>query len=169
MVLAGRPAEEILSTLSELLDHERQDDTMFATMCMLSVHPDRTSGWVRMAGHLPPLLLSRAGVSELPTRPAAPLGLSEVRDWPGIPIRLEGSWSILLFTDGLIEGRIGMGSERLGSEGLMDLIRQIPSTPGRPGEELLDQVIDRVRELNGGDLDDDLAVLALGFSSPYEP
>jgi serine phosphatase RsbU (regulator of sigma subunit) len=62
-----------------------------------------------------------------------------------------------------------MGSERLGSEGLMDLIRQIPSTPGRPGEELLDQVIDRVRELNGGDLDDDLAVLALGFSSPYEP
>ena len=169
LVLAGRPAEEILSTLSELLDHERQDDTMFATMCMLSVHPDRTSGWLRMAGHLPPLLLSRAGVAELPTRPAAPLGLSEVRDWPGIPIRLDGSWSILLFTDGLIEGRIGMGSERLGSEGLMDLIRQVPSTPGRPGEELLDQVIDRVRELNGGDLDDDLAVLALGFSSPREP
>jgi len=169
LVLAGRPAEEILSTLSELLDHERQDDTMFATMCMLSVHPDRTSGWIRMAGHLPPLLLSRAGVAELPTRPAAPLGLSEVRDWPGIPIRLDGSWSILLFTDGLIEGRIGMGSERLGSEGLMDLIRQVPSTPGRPGEELLDQVIDRVRELNGGDLDDDLAVLALGFSSPGEP
>jgi len=169
LVLAGRPAEEILSTLSELLDHERQDDTMFATMCMLSVHPDRTSGWIRMAGHLPPLLLSRAGVAELPTRPAAPLGLSEVRDWPGIPIRLDGSWSILLYTDGLIEGRIGMGSERLGSEGLMDLIRQVPSTPGQPDEELLDQVIDRVRELNGGDLEDDLAVLALGFSSPYEP
>ena len=168
LVLAGRPAEEILSTLSELLDHERQDDTMFATMCMVSVHPDRTSGWLRMAGHLPPLLLSRIGVTELPTRPAAPLGLSEVRDWPGIPIRLDGSWSVLLFTDGLIEGRIGMGSERLGSEGLMDLIRQVPSTPGRPGEELLDQVIDRVRELNGGDLDDDLAVLALGFSSPYD-
>ena len=168
MVLAGRPAEEILSTLSVLLEHEREDDTMFATMCMISVHPDRTSGWVRMAGHLPPLLLSRAGVAELPTRPAAPLGLSEVRNWPGTQIRLDGSWSILLFTDGLIEGRIGMGSERLGSEGLMDLIRQVPSTPGRPGEELLDQVIDRVRELNGGDLDDDLAVLALGFSSPYD-
>jgi serine phosphatase RsbU (regulator of sigma subunit) len=169
MVLAGRPAEEILFTLSELLDHERQDDTMFATMCMISVHPDRTSGWVRMAGHLPPLLLSRAGVTELPTRPAAPLGLSEVRDWPGIPIRLDGSWSILLFTDGLIEGRIGNGSERLGSEGLIDLLNLVPSIPGKPGEELLDQVIDRVRELNGGDLDDDLAFLALGFSSPYEP
>jgi serine phosphatase RsbU (regulator of sigma subunit) len=169
MVLAGRPAQENLATLSELLDHERQDDTMFATMCMVSVHPDRTSGWVRMAGHLPPLLLSRDGVAEFPTRPAAPLGLSEVRDWPGTQIRLDGSWSILLFTDGLIEGRIGQGSERLGSEGLMDLLRQVPSVPGKPGEELLDQVIDRVRELNGGDLDDDLAVLALGFSSPYEP
>jgi len=169
MVLAGRPAEEILATLSELLEHERQDDTMFATLCMISVHPDRTSGWIRMAGHLPPLLVSRGGVVELPTRPAAPLGLSEVRDWPGIPIRLDGSWSILLYTDGLIEGRIGKGSERLGSEGLMDLIRDALDGPGQPGEELLDQVIDRVRELNGGNLDDDLAVLALGFSSPAGP
>src|SRR6266496_4438646 len=169
MVLAGRPAEEILSTLSELLEHERQDDTMFATMCMISVDPDRTSGWIRMAGHLPPLLVSRGGVAELPTRPAAPLGLSEVRDWPGIPIRLDGRWSILLYTDGLIEGRIGKGSERLGSEGLMDLIRDALRGPDQTGEELLDHVIDRVRDLNGGDLDDDLAVLALGFSSPAGP
>src|SRR5271169_7120696 len=166
MVLAGRPADETLSTLCELLEHERQDDTMFATLCMMSVHPDRATGWVRMAGHLPPLLLTRHGVAELPTLSAAPLGLSEVRDWPGIQVRLDGSWSILLYTDGLIEGRIGKGSERLGSEGLMDLIRESLGAPDRPGEELLDQVIDRVRELNGGDLDDDLAVLALGFSSP---
>ena len=166
MVLAGRPADETLSTLSELLEHERQDDTMFATLCMMSVHPDRATGWVRMAGHLPPLLLTRHGVAELPTLSAAPLGLSEVRDWPGIQVRLDGSWSILLYTDGLIEGRIGKGSERLGSEGLMDLIRESLNALDRPGEELLDQVIDRVRELNGGDLDDDLAVLALGFSSP---
>ncbi len=166
MVLAGRPADETLSTLSELLEHERQDDTMFATLCMMSVHPDRATGWVRMAGHLPPLLLTRHGVAELPTLSAAPLGLSEVRDWPGIQVRLDGSWSILLYTDGLIEGRIGKGSERLGSDRLMDLIRESLNALDRPGEELLDQVIDRVRELNGGDLDDDLAVLALVFSSP---
>ena len=142
---------------------------MFATLCMISVQPDRIAGWIRMAGHLPPLLISQDGVAELPTRPAAPLGLSEVRDWPGIPIRLDGSWSVLLYTDGLIEGRIGKGSERLGSEGLMDLIRDALGGPDQPGEELLDRVIDRVRELNGGDLDDDLAVLALSFSSPAEP
>jgi len=142
---------------------------MFATLCMVSVHPDRNTGWVRMAGHLPPLLLTRHGVAELPTLSAPPLGLSEVRDWPGTQVPLDGSWSILLYTDGLIEGRIGKGSERLGSEGLMDLIRDalrsVSQDGARPaGEELLDQVIDHVRELNGGDLDDDLAVLALGFS-----
>src|SRR5256884_3333456 len=59
LVLATRPAEEILSTLSQLLEHERQDDTKFATLCITSVQPDRTAGWIRMAGHLPPLLVSK--------------------------------------------------------------------------------------------------------------
>src|SRR5580698_888399 len=113
MVLARRPAEEILFTVNELLEHERQDDTMFATLCMLSVHPDRTTGWLRMAGHLPPLLLNQGRVAELPTVPAAPLGRSELRDWPGFPVQLDGSWSVLLYTDGLLEGRIGQGAERL--------------------------------------------------------
>jgi hypothetical protein len=57
----------------------------------------------------------------------------------------------------------------------MDLIRDIqrqgPFAPNADGhqpadDQLLDQVIDRVRQLNGKDLDDDLAILALGFSSP---
>ena len=146
---------------------------MFATLCMVSVPPERSVGWVRMAGHLPPLLVTRDGVRELPTLASPPLGLSDVRDWPGTEVRLEGSWSILLYPDGLIEGRIGRGSERLGSEGLMDLIRDaLRSSPtgaahggsAPVGGSLLDQVIEQVRELNGGDLDDDLAVLALGYS-----
>jgi serine phosphatase RsbU (regulator of sigma subunit) len=175
LVLAGRPADEILFTLSQLLGHERQDDTMFATLCMVSVPPERSVGWIRMAGHLPPLLVTRDGVRELPTLSAPPLGLSDVRDWPGTEVRLEGSWSIMLYTDGLIEGRIGRGSERLGSEGLMDLIRDIQRQGPFPAasdghkpsdDQLLDQVIDRVRQLNGKDLDDDLAILSLGFSSP---
>src|SRR6204780_4799385 len=87
LVLAGRPADEILATLNQLLEHERQDHTMFATLCMLSVAPDRSAGWVRMAGHLPPMLVNRDGVRELPTLSAPPLGLSEVRDWPGIQVR----------------------------------------------------------------------------------
>jgi hypothetical protein len=145
LVLAGRPADEILSTLSQLLEHERQDDTMFATLCMVSVAPGRRAGWVRMAGHLPPLLVNRDGVRELPTLSSPPLGLGDGRDWPGTQVRLDGSWSVLLFTDGLIEGRIGQGSERLGSEGLMDLIRDALGSRVRlADDQLLDQVIDWV-------------------------
>ena len=175
LVLAGRPADEILATLNQLLEHERQDDTMFATLCMVSVTPDRRTGWVRMAGHLPPLLLTGGGVLELQTPTSPPLGLGQVHDWPGTPVRLDGSWSILLYTDGLIEGRIGKGSERLGSEGLMELIkdalRAAPEGNGEAGARatpadgrLLDRVIEHVRDLNGRDLDDDLAILALGYS-----
>ena len=173
LVLAGRPADEILATLNQLLEHERQDDTMFATMCMMSVAPDRSAGWVRMAGHLPPLLVTRGGVLELQTPTSPPLGLGRVEHWPGTQVGLDGSWSVLLYTDGLIEGRIGKGSERLGSEGLMDLIRATLRAEGngeagtagtRADDVLLDRVIEHVRALNGRDLDDDLAILALGYS-----
>jgi serine phosphatase RsbU (regulator of sigma subunit) len=173
LVLAGRPADEILATLNQLLEHERQDDTMFATMCMMSVAPDRSVGWVRMAGHLPPLLVTRGGVLELQTPTSPPLGLGQVEHWPGTQVGLDGSWSVLLYTDGLIEGRIGKGSERLGSEGLMDLIRATLRAEGngeagtagtRADDVLLDRVIEHVRALNGRDLDDDLAILALGYS-----
>jgi serine phosphatase RsbU (regulator of sigma subunit) len=173
LVLAGRPADEILATLNQLLEHERQDDTMFATMCMMSVAPDRSAGWVRMAGHLPPLLVTRGGVLELQTPTSPPLGLGRVEHWPGTQVGLDGSWSILLYTDGLIEGRIGKGSERLGSEGLMDLIRATlraegngeTGAAGAPADDvLLDRVIEHVRALNGRDLDDDLAILALAYS-----
>jgi serine phosphatase RsbU (regulator of sigma subunit) len=179
LVLAGRPADEILATLNELLEHEREDDTMFATLCMVSVAPERNVGWVRMAGHLPPLLVTRASVLELQTPTSPPLGLGQGRDWPGTQVRLDRSWSVLLYTDGLIEGRIGKGSERLGSEGLINLItnalRSAPAAGnGDPGggaadARLLDEVIEHVRELNGGDLDDDLAILALGYSAPVGP
>src|ERR1700733_5942363 len=177
LVLAGRPADEILATLGELLGHERQDDTMFATMCMVSVTPDRSTAWVRMAGHLPPLLVTRGGVLELQTPTSPPLGLGRVQHWPGTQFRLDGTWSVLLYTDGLIEGRIGKGSERLGSEGLMDLIRAAlraaPPAEGNGGtstagpsadDVLLDRVIEDVRELHGGDPGDDLAILALGYA-----
>src|SRR5579859_1748097 len=166
LVLAGRSAGEILSTLGRVLEHERDDDTMFATLGMLSVAPDRMSALVRLAGHIPPLLLSRrraergqagAGtVRELPAPACPPPGLGSPEDWPGNEVALgDQDWSVLMFTDGLIEGRVGTGPERLGSDGLMRLIDGIRATePDLPDDQLLDQLVDRVRKLNQGDLDD---------------
>jgi serine phosphatase RsbU (regulator of sigma subunit) len=175
LVLAGLPAGEILAIVQQVLEHERQDDTMFATLCMLSVEPGRTSGWVRLAGHLPPLLVTRTGVQELEAPSLPPPGLGgEAEDWPGTQVKLGEAWSVLLYTDGLIEGRIGQGSERLGSEGLIDLIAEAVDDPGPASghlddDALLDRLIEQVRQLNGGDLDDDLAILVLGCAPVGEP
>jgi serine phosphatase RsbU (regulator of sigma subunit) len=132
LVLAGRPADEILLH-PQPAARARAAGRHHVRHAVHGVGgPDRSAGWVRMAGHLPPLLVTRDGVRELPTPRAPPLGLSDVRDWPGTQVRLDGSWSVLLYTDGLIEGRIGKGSERLGSEGLMDLIRDDPAAAPPP-------------------------------------
>jgi serine phosphatase RsbU (regulator of sigma subunit) len=172
LVLATTSPGQILATLRRVLEHERQDDTMFATLCMLSVPPDRTSMRVRLAGHLPPLLLSGGAIRELEAPASPPPGLGGADDWPAREFAIADKpgaadrWSVLLFTDGLIEGRIGKGPERLGSEGLMELIASIlADEPGLTDDGLLERLIDQVRKLNQGDLDDDLAVLALGYAA----
>ncbi len=167
MVLAGRPMGEVLSAVQQVLEHERHEERLFTTLCMMSVAPDRAHARLHLAGHPPPLLLTPEGVSELRAPVSLPPGIAHVEDWTVSEVALGDNWTLLMYTDGLIEGRIGTGPERLGSDGLIEIIeaylRAAPPA-GRPRDErLLDRLIDRVRELNGGDLDDDLAVLALGF------
>jgi serine phosphatase RsbU (regulator of sigma subunit) len=171
MVLAGRPMGEVLSAVERVLEYERQHDRMFTTACVLSIAPDRGHGRLYLAGHPPPLLLTAAGVRELSAPACLPLGVGPTADWLSSEVELGTDWSALLYTDGLIEGRTGRGADRLGGDGLIKtietLLRATPSgwaQDRKPRDErLLDQVIGRVRELNGGELDDDLAVLALGY------
>jgi serine phosphatase RsbU (regulator of sigma subunit) len=168
MILAGRPVAETLSALQQVLEHERQHDRLFATICMLSVAPDRTTGHLRLAGHPPPLLITADEVRELEAPVSLPPGITNATDWPSAEVDLGQAWSVLMYTDGLIEGKIGSGAERLGSEGLIRLIEKqraqaaVDGPPDRlANERLIDSVINTARELNGGDLDDDLAVLAV--------
>jgi serine phosphatase RsbU (regulator of sigma subunit) len=171
LVLAGRPMNETLSAVERVLECERQQDRMFTTACVLSVAPDRTHGRLYLAGHPPPLLLTADGPRELSAPTCLPLGVGPTADWRSSEVHLGTDWSALIYTDGLIEGRIGAGTDRLGSAGLMEtiqtLLRATPSSWARPrrsrDEQLLDQLVERVRVLNGGELDDDLAVLALGY------
>jgi serine phosphatase RsbU (regulator of sigma subunit) len=176
MILAGRPAGETLTAVQHVLEHERHQDRLFATMCMLSVGPDRTEGRLHLAGHPQPLLITADAVHELQAPISLPPGISTVADWPSAPVSLGDSWSVLLYTDGLVEGKIGPGPERLGSDGLIRLIEKervqdpVGQPPGRQASErLVDAVISHARELNGGDLDDDLAVLVLGCTPPAGP
>src|ERR1700722_1547643 len=169
LVLAGRPAEDVLSAVQLVLKHEQQEEAMFATVCMVSVAPGRRSAIVRLAGHPAPLLVSPDGIAELSVPACPPIGFNDAENWPGCEVELGDRWSLLLYTDGLIEGRISGSPYRLGAEGLMGLVRDALGTPpfdlAKTSEDaLLGRLIEQVRSLNSGDLNDDIAILALGFS-----
>jgi serine phosphatase RsbU (regulator of sigma subunit) len=168
-VLAGHPAEEVLATVQQVLEHEQQEEAMFATVCMLSVAPDRSSGMLRLAGHPAPLLVTPDGITELTAPVSPPVGLNAARRWPAHEVSLGDNWSLLMYTDGLIEGRISQGPYRLDTDGLIDLVRDalgpLPYDPGQASEEqLLRRLMEQVRKLSSGELNDDIAILALGYS-----
>ncbi|WP_083976958.1 PP2C family protein-serine/threonine phosphatase [Kitasatospora azatica] len=119
-----------------------------------------------LAGHPAPLLLSAdQRPMVLPSDLAGPaLGLLPCDDadaeWPAFHVELEPGWSLLLYTDGLIEGRVGAGSRRLGQDGLVGLIGDHQAR-GLTRGRLVDGALAEVEELNGGALTDDVAVLLL--------
>lgn len=173
MVLAGRPVGEILAAVQQALENERQHDRLFATICMLSIAPDREHGRLHLAGHPQPVLITADSVQELQAPVGLPPGISDASDWPSAEVSLGAEWSVLMYTDGLIEGKVGAGPERLGSDGLIKLIEkergQDSGGPGRGRQAsivLIDALINQARELNGGDLDDDLAVLVVSCMPP---
>ena len=114
-------------------------------------------------------VITTAGIAELSAPVHTPVGIGDTRHWPDGEITLGSAWTILMYTDGLVEGRIGNGNERLETEGLIGLVESFRavgsnSTDGSRDERMLDTLVDQVRVLNGGDLTDDLAVLALSHN-----
>jgi serine phosphatase RsbU (regulator of sigma subunit) len=156
LVLAGRGEDEVLPTLQTLHDAERHYAWMFTTLAMVTIAPDRGSVSVRLAGHPPPLLLERgSAVSSLePERVDPPLGVVDDAVWRPRVYSLPDRWSLLLYTDGLIEGRTGVGADRLGGDGLEAMVRGLRdhSAPG-----LLTTLVEQAEELNDGPMLDDVA------------
>jgi serine phosphatase RsbU (regulator of sigma subunit) len=164
LVLGGRTPDELLGTLEQVLVHERLADEVFATACMVTIASDRRSATVRVAGHPLPVLIAGGAAGELPgpqTRP--PLGIGAgAGGWPEVPVALPAAWQLLLYTDGLIEGRVGGGAERLGGDRLVALVAEgTHAGAPEPGSALIDRLIAEAERLNGGDLADDVAVLVL--------
>jgi serine phosphatase RsbU (regulator of sigma subunit) len=161
LVLGGRSSDELLGTLEQVLEHERLADEVFATACMVSIAPDRRSAAVRVAGHPLPILIAGGTAAELEgplTRP--PLGIGAGHGaWPEVPVALPPDWQLVLYTDGLIEGRVDGGAQRLGAGRLVELVAE--RAGAEPGGALIDRLIATAERLNGGDLADDVAVLVL--------
>ncbi|MGH4029490.1 PP2C family protein-serine/threonine phosphatase [Actinomycetota bacterium Odt1-20B] len=162
LTFAGLCGDELLSTLQRVLEHERADDEIFATLCTVDIAPDGRRAGLCLAGHPSPLIAREGREAELlPYENSGPaLGLLPRARWPRRQVELGGKWSLMLYTDGLIEGRIGQGNQRLGQEGMVEMVRRQLAS-GLRGDELLEAAVNEVRDLNGGDLTDDVAVLLL--------
>ncbi|HEX4465609.1 MAG TPA: SpoIIE family protein phosphatase [Solirubrobacteraceae bacterium] len=164
LALSGTDTALVLPTLERVLEHERETPSLFTTICTLEIEPERRVVSVINAGHPLPLLLANGTVTPLAEISGPPIGL-DGREWAPIPVELPDDWAILLYTDGIIEGRIGAGAERLGESGLASIVAAFIAThPGwseRP-EELLEQLVARAAELNGGAVSDDIALMIVG-------
>jgi serine phosphatase RsbU (regulator of sigma subunit) len=173
LVLSGVPADGMLPVLDMLVVRERHSPFAFATVCMVVISPDRGSADMYLAGHPSPILVSEpglvaGGVGQLPMGPRGPaLGFLPEGHWPAVPVPLPPSWALLLFTDGLFEARTGNGPDRLGEEGLVDLIAR--HHPGFPvGISWPETLLDAVEEQNGGALADDAALVVLSHAAEEE-
>ncbi|SHN14246.1 PP2C family protein-serine/threonine phosphatase [Actinacidiphila paucisporea] len=164
LTFAGLGGEALLRTLQQVLVNERADDEIFATLCALDIAPDGHSAGLYLAGHPAPLLAGPGRVPRLlPHEDGGPaLGLlpDALVEWQRVPVALDGEWRLMLYTDGLIEGRVGKGTQRLEQDGMVRLVSRLLAA-GLHGDALLDAAVTEVRELNGGELTDDVAVVLL--------
>jgi serine phosphatase RsbU (regulator of sigma subunit) len=164
LTLAGLSGSELLRTLQQVLEFERADEEIFATMCTLDIRPDGRTADLHLAGHPAPLLVhSGAAPLLLPHDRGGPaLGLLPEAEWECERVELGERWSLLLYTDGIIEGHTGgTGTARLGQDGMAAVLAGHLAA-GLGGEELLDATLAEVRGLNGGELTDDVALMLLG-------
>ena len=160
LALAQTPDDEVLPLLDRVLQTERSDPDLFATVSHITISPDRSTLTVRSAGHPPPLLLTSGDAGEVCTEQGPPLGVFDGVVWPAMVTDLPDPWTIVLSTDGLIEGRDGDG--RWGSEGLTAVTPHLVPAPasGRLAGLVNSLAAEAIRR-HGGPLPDDLAILAL--------
>jgi serine phosphatase RsbU (regulator of sigma subunit) len=88
--------------------------------------------------------------------------------WSPASIELSSHWELLLYTDGLIEGRSGSGERNLWVEGLLDLIREQRAVSGQDPQQLVDGLVETVRRLDPEHTDDVAVVLLTHPSQPAD-
>lgn len=150
--------------LERILADERADDDTYTTVVSLVFPPGGLSVRAVSAGH-PGLLLRRSGeIRWVEPQAGIALGLFPgCEDWTATDIPLSPHDGVVLFTDGLFEGRTAP-SARLGEEGLLRLATQHSHLPG---QEFIDALVHGAasRSARFGGLADDIAVLHLGWNA----
>ena len=129
---------------------------------MVSLNPTLTQADVLLCGHPAPLLIRGSDVRELSGRALPILTFLAGRTIEPFTVDLDGDWGLLLFTDGLVEGRATPGAtDRFGVD---ELARQLQSLveAGISRADLAPTLLAEAERCNGGPLTDDVAVLLVG-------
>ncbi|WP_373310457.1 PP2C family protein-serine/threonine phosphatase [Asanoa iriomotensis] len=156
LVLARVPDDAVLPALEQVLISERRLPETFTTVATVRVDLAANRATVRLAGHPPPLLLSNGTVTPVPAPGGLVLGVAP-RPPRAYELELDSDdWSLLMYTDGLIEGRVGAGDERLDVAGLVELVQ---AARGVPLVDLPAWLVGRAEDANGGPFADDVAML----------
>ena len=161
LILAGVDDDAVLPSLEQVLISERKSEDVFATLAMVTVALDSGEAAVRLAGHPPPLMLTGGVTVTMPGNHGPVLGVFDDAEWPASRTRFTGpNWALLLYTDGLIEGRAGGCDARLEVSGLHALIAHADAA-GVSRARLPGWLASQAEEANGGPLADDVAMLLL--------
>jgi len=153
--------------LERILRAERAGKGIFATVLSLRIPPEGSMITAVRAGH-PGMLLHGGGTVDWVEPIGGPaLGL-HVSEWTPQQIELPEGKGLVLLTDGLFEGHIGRGNERLGEAGLLEIARSLAALPGR---EFVHALIDAVEERahSQGGISDDIAVVRVERTSRRPP
>ncbi|MFF3511856.1 SpoIIE family protein phosphatase [Streptomyces sp. NPDC002573] len=149
------PPSRIVEWLDEAMT--RLTDVSMATTVFARTAVGSDGRWTLLwtnAGHPPPLLVTREGLTEYLTEGHGPLlGIRPRRRRGDATVVLPPESTLLLYTDGLIESR-GHSLD----EGLDRLRRHAAALARRSLESFADELLERTRP---ADNDDDVAVLAL--------
>lgn len=151
--IEGHGPAALLTRLDRVV--QALDEVNFTTCVVGVLDPVTRSLCLASAGHLSPLLIAPDGTAEfLELDPGLPLGVGEavfVDQW----YDLAAGSTVLLYTDGLVEGRHSPLEEG------MRRLRETCSATVRSADELCDRVLAALREGAGHDHDDDTALLAV--------
>jgi sigma-B regulation protein RsbU (phosphoserine phosphatase) len=151
----------VLRNLNTVLHHEfHGDDPRFCTVVFGLLTPDEDGCTVTLAsgGHPSALLLLADGTAGYCPTPGGQLvGVLPEAHFVTTTVRLTPGDTLLLYTDGLTEARIGASDERYGEQDLLDVATALAPTTA-------DDTVAALAELLAGfgtGLDDDAALLAL--------
>lgn len=144
---------EMLLMLHRALQAQPADADL-CTVCVVRLQENRVT--VALAGHPQPLLIDRDGKSRPLGRPGTLLGALDPVDIHEAGEKIAPGQTLLLYTDGVPEAR--QGNLLLGEDGLC---RLAGAAPALSLDGLLDHIEQGALAHAGGNLRDDLALLAL--------